>query len=264
MNWQNDSELQKILNDNYSGSQKLLSDFNNWLILHLNDIADISLLIKFISNKFPSFENFKNYLKTIKEIWEEKSILEVESYCNEFPTQLIISNEKLISNAVDKLKKFHMFITISNSSSVNNVLVELNNSIKNLEVFVCESRPVNEGQLAAKYLLRHNIKTHLITESAIAYFAEKVDACILGADKILPNGNVVNKMGSKLLAIASKYYSKPCYVIADKLKYSENNTFEPVIQNPKEIWDFTHGQLVISNLYFELIDKNLITTVISD
>ena len=106
---------------------------------------------------------------------------------------------------------------------------------KKLEVIVCESRPKFEGRLMAKELANYDINVELITDAMMGLYVHKIDVAIIGADIILNNGNVVNKVGSSPLALLCREYKKPFYVVSTKSKKSRKIVFKPNQENPEEI-----------------------------
>ncbi len=85
-----------------------------------------------------------------------------------------------------------------------------------LEVFADETRPRLQGTLTAWELSEHGIKTTLITDNAGGLLMRKglVDMVITGADRIARNGDVANKIGTYLKALAAADNSVPFYVAA--------------------------------------------------
>ncbi len=155
-------------------------------------------------------------------------------------------------------------ITLSRSGTVLEILKLWHQKNKKLKVVVCESRPKFEGRLMAKELADNGINVELITDAMMGLYVPKVDAAIIGADTVLKNGNVVNKVGSKSLALLCKEYKKPFYVVTSKSKLSKKKIFKPKKENPQEIWDKKVKNLSISNIYFEEIEKKLITKIFTD
>jgi methylthioribose-1-phosphate isomerase len=92
--------------------------------------------------------------------------------------------------------------------------------LKRLECVYCtETRPYNQGsRLTAYELVVEKIPGTLIADSmaAAAMKEKKIDAIIVGADRIAKNGDVANKIGTLQLAIAAKYLEIPFYVAATK------------------------------------------------
>lgn len=88
---------------------------------------------------------------------------------------------------------------------------------KDLEVFVCETRPRLQGaRLTAWELKQARIPFTLITDSMAGYFIQKgeVDLVVVGADRIAANGDVANKIGTYTLAVLAKENSVPFYIAA--------------------------------------------------
>jgi translation initiation factor 2B subunit (eIF-2B alpha/beta/delta family) len=98
----------------------------------------------------------------------------------------------------------------------------------------------------------------------MAQAIRNTDAVIIGADSILKNGNVVNKSGSLPLAILCKEYNKPFYVISTKSKISDKQKFKPPKENPGSVWNYKNPKLTVENFPFEEVNKNLITSIITE
>ena len=90
---------------------------------------------------------------------------------------------------------------------------------KKLEVWVDETRPRLQGaRLTAWELSRAKIPFRLICDNMAASLmrAGKVDACIVGADRIAANGDVANKIGTYSVAVNARHHGVPFYVAAPK------------------------------------------------
>ena len=88
---------------------------------------------------------------------------------------------------------------------------------KKLHVFVDETRPVLQGaRLTAWELMKDRIPCTLITDnmSASLFGAGKIDAVVVGADRIAANGDVANKVGTYGAAVLCKAHKVPFYVAA--------------------------------------------------
>lgn len=264
MDFTTDPELQKILADNKSGSVELLLKLNNYLSKNIFSRSNYNDLLKFLKKSFASFANIQNYLDELRKVISSENQNNIISFFGEFENrkELIIKN--IYNNCVSSLKNHNSFLTISNSSTILKILELLKKETSNLSITVCESRPVNEGQIMVQELNKIDIEVKLITEAMIASEIQKVDAAIIGADNVLPNGNVINKVGSNLIAIACKHYAKPFYVIADKSKSSSTGKFHEKEKPASEIWKNKPANMKIKNYYFEEIKKSLITKIITD
>ncbi|MER2505009.1 MAG: S-methyl-5-thioribose-1-phosphate isomerase, partial [Azonexus sp.] len=87
-----------------------------------------------------------------------------------------------------------------------------------VHVWVCETRPRNQGLLTAWELEQHGVPHTLIADNAAGLLMRngRVDAVIVGADRIAANGDVANKIGTYLKALAAADNGIPFYVAAPR------------------------------------------------
>ena len=112
-----------------------------------------------------------------------------------------------------------------------------------IHVWVDETRPRNQGMnLTAWELGQENIPHTIITDNAGGLLMQRgeVDLIIVGADRISIDGNVCNKIGTYLKALAAKIHKIPFYVAAPlstvDLNYQgENNLFDIECRDENEI-----------------------------
>jgi len=84
-----------------------------------------------------------------------------------------------------------------------------------LHVWVDETRPRNQGaSLTAYELGAHGVPHTIIADNAggLLMMQGKVDLCIVGTDRVTTNGDVANKIGTYLKALAAKDNRVPFYV----------------------------------------------------
>ena len=82
-------------------------------------------------------------------------------------------------------------------------------------VYVDETRPVLQGaRLTAWELGQAGIAHTLVCDNAAAHLMAEnaVDLVIVGADRVTANGDTVNKIGTRTLAIVAHYHGVPFYV----------------------------------------------------
>lgn len=88
---------------------------------------------------------------------------------------------------------------------------------KRVRVFADETRPFLQGaRLTAWELAKEGIPVTLITDSMAGHFLKSgdVDCAIVGADRIAANGDVANKIGTYMVALAAHENNVPFYVAA--------------------------------------------------
>lgn len=87
---------------------------------------------------------------------------------------------------------------------------------KKLHILVDETRPRLQGaRLTAWELSRYKIPYDIISDNSAGYFLHSgmVDKVIFGADRVARNGDVANKIGSYMLALAAHANNVPVYSV---------------------------------------------------
>lgn len=254
--------LDRILNNKTLGSYELVGLLNDYFLSLYKNKTKISLSIPVIKVKLGHFEAVNSYLKNLRSaIQSENKLLKfLENHSSRQKDELEIIFQKIYP----RLKNPDKIITLSRSGTVLAILKLLHDKDNNFRLVVCESRPKFEGKLMAQALAKAGIKTELITDAMMGIYISKVDAAIIGADAIMKNGNVVNKVGSKSLALLCKEYSKEFYVVATKSKLSSSDKFKPLQEDPKEVFNRRMKNLSVSNIYFEEIERKFITNIFTN
>ena len=85
-----------------------------------------------------------------------------------------------------------------------------------VHVWVSETRPRNQGLLTAWELGQHGVPYTLVVDNAagLLFQQQRVDLCLVGADRITRGGDVCNKIGTSLKALAARDAGIPFYVAA--------------------------------------------------
>lgn len=88
---------------------------------------------------------------------------------------------------------------------------------KKIHVYAAETRPRLQGaKLTAWELKRLRIPFTLITDNMIGYLMQRgaIDLVVVGADRIAPNGDTANKIGTYSAAVLAREHKVPFYVAA--------------------------------------------------
>lgn len=97
------------------------------------------------------------------------------------------------------------------------VVRSLHGSGRLAHVYCNETRPYNQGaRLTAYEIAFEKMPGTLICDSAAAALMSrgKVDAVVVGADRVADNGDTANKIGTYNLAVSCKYHGVPFFVAA--------------------------------------------------
>jgi ribose 1,5-bisphosphate isomerase len=171
---------------------------------------------------------------------------------------------------VEKDNEF-IIMTHCHSSVVTAILLEAKRQGNdNFMVINTETQPIMQGRKTAKKLLSAGIDVVHIVDSAMRWAVNhyKVDIIIVGADSITSEGTVLNKIGTRLLALVAHEEHVPFYVASPLLKYNPETSFgmleEIEMRDPTEIWDYQHDHLSILNPAFETVSRRYIDGLITE
>jgi methylthioribose-1-phosphate isomerase len=147
---------------------------------------------------------------------------------------------------------------------------------KSVHVYADETRPVLQGaRLTMWELMQQEIPCTLITDNtAASLFAKgKIDAVIVGADRIAANGDVANKIGTYNVAVLASYHGVPFYVAAPTSTFDDaiaSGSEIPIEErSPTEVTNVGSARLAptrakVFSPAFDVTPNELITAIISD
>lgn len=157
-------------------------------------------------------------------------------------------------------------LTHSRSSTVLAAMVEAKQRGRDFSVVATESRPMLEGRALAETIARQDIRVTLIADAAASLAMDHADLVMVGADKITPV-NLVNKIGTRMIALAARERGLPVYAICDTSKFIREDYFGRAIRdlgNPSELWPDAPRGVVVVNRYFEPTPLACFTGIITE
>ncbi len=147
---------------------------------------------------------------------------------------------------------------------------------KNIHVFADETRPFLQGaRLTTWELTKDNIPTTLIADNMAGTMMRlgKVQAVVVGADRIAANGDVANKIGTYSVAVLAREHAIPFYVAApwstvDMSMQSGNEI--PIEERPRK--EITHhggkqmapDAVLVENPAFDVTPAKYVTAIITE
>jgi len=132
------------------------------------------------------------------------------------------------------------------------------------KLFVAESRPGNEGIGVAEALAAEKTVT-LHTDAAVAHVLHEaaVDAVLVGADTVLPDGSVVNKTGTRAAALAADRDGVPFYVVAASDKVTTDETVPLESGDRAAVYD-GDATVDVRNPTFDVTPPELVERVVTE
>lgn len=219
----------------------------------------------------PLARNAVKYVLTKLENHEDAQAQILEGV-REFEDLLAQAKTKIKQNAIEELKDYEGILTHCHSSTVTASLIELAKRKPGLTIVSTETRPLFQGRITARELVDAGVKaTQIVDSAAVSFIVQDkylpVEAVLIGADEILPNGDIINKVGSFAMAIAARHADDEIYIATTLLKVDlDKPSDRPQIEirAAKEIWEDAPEGLNIINPSFEVVPSNLITGYITE
>jgi len=206
-------------------------------------------------------------IEAMKKNNKEKLLKSIEILKNSRPTAVNLFNtlieiEKIILNS----KNLGTALGIIYKAFENNLIEK---------VIVPETRPYLQGSRLTIYELEKlKIPYELITDNSIAFIMSKgeVDLAIVGADRVLSDGTLINKIGTLNIAILCNYYKIPFWTAFPTSTIDKSSKLEEVIiekRNKDEVIKFKNFLITIENANvinyaFDITPKHLITGYITE
>lgn len=155
-------------------------------------------------------------------------------------------------------------ITHSVSSSVREVFRL--SAPKGVRAVITESRPLFEGRALACELSGLGIATVYITEAQMGLFVGRADLALTGADAVLWDGSVVNKSGTRLLALAARDAGLPFEVCCESFKFSRALAHEVALEEmaADELAAPVLAHVTPRNVYFDITPARLVSAWITE
>jgi methylthioribose-1-phosphate isomerase len=147
---------------------------------------------------------------------------------------------------------------------------------KKLHVYADETRPFLQGsRLTAWELMKDGIPTTVISDNMAGSMMRrgKIDAIVVGADRVAANGDVANKIGTYTLAILAKEHGIPFYVAAPistvDLDMRDGSGIPIEQRSRKEVTHIAGRQMVpdgveVENPAFDVTPARLVTAIITE
>lgn len=147
----------------------------------------------------------------------------------------------------------------------------------NFKVFCDETRPLLQGaRLTAYELTKAGIDTTVICDNMASLVMKqgKINAVLVGTDRIAANGDIANKIGTSGVAILAKHYGIPFYVLGpySTIDYNCPTGDDIVIEERdadeiKTMWykePMAPNEAKCYNPAFDVTDNSMITAIITD
>ena len=205
----------------------------------------------------------KNNSKKVNDIAKS-----VSSSANQFLNNLERSREEIAIIGANRIRNGSVIFTHCHSSTVMYMLQKAKQQGKIFEIICTETRPIFQGRKTAKEMLGLDLKTTMIVDTAARHFMNQADIVLVGSDAITSEGNVINKIGTSLIALAAHEARTPFYVVSELLKFDPatiHGDYEKIEErDPSEVWKDSPKKLIIRNPAFDVTRRDYIHGIICE
>ena len=158
-------------------------------------------------------------------------------------------------------------LTICHSRSVIDMLIKAKSKIK--KVYCLESRPLYQGRVTAKELSEAGLDVTLIVDNAASSVMKECDYFFSGADALLADGDIVNKIGTAQISMLCAHFDVKHYAVSSTHKFEPASFFgkaEPIEQRAfDEVWEEkARGKVKINNPAFDRTESSSIEGIICE
>jgi methylthioribose-1-phosphate isomerase len=147
---------------------------------------------------------------------------------------------------------------------------------KKIHVYADETRPFLQGsRLTAWELMKDGIPTTVISDNMAGAMMQqgKINAIVVGADRIAANGDVANKIGTYTVAVLAREHGIPFYVAAPSssvdLETADGNRIPIEQRDGKEVTHIAGRQMVpegveVENPAFDVTPAKFVTAIVTE
>lgn len=246
----------------------------------------LSEILKILKNTRPTAYNLFWALSRMEKKFIETNgnLVELEKEARKIEEEDLDSCKKIGENGFFYFKDKKRIMTICNAGGLATsgygtalgILRKCKEEGINQEIFALETRPFLQGaRLTLWELQKDGFDVTLLCDGMAGWAMKnlKIDAIVVGADRIAKNGDTANKIGTYQLAILAKSHGVPFFVAApfSTIDLSiPSGEFIPIEErNEEEVLNFMGKRIApfgakARNPAFDVTPYNLIYKIITD
>jgi ribose 1,5-bisphosphate isomerase len=141
-----------------------------------------------------------------------------------------------------------------------------------LDAIVKETRPRKQGHITARRLREMGVPVTLIVDGAAGRYLDDADHVIVGADSIAADGSVVNKIGTRSLAVTARERDTPIVVAAQTIKLDpetlSGHTVEIETREEREVISEGEreaiGDIAVENPAFDVTPPRYVDAIVTE
>lgn len=196
---------------------------------------------------------------------EDAATQEIELAIETFVADFEEAGEQVVQQARAVFPASGWVATISRSSLVESLLLDVARTGGQVKVLLSEGRPLLEGRRLAQVLAEAKVPCWLTVDAAAVLLLPRAAALFVGADAVFPK-MFVNKAGSYALLLAARELNVPVYALAQRAKFlpTPGGLYELGERDPEQVWNDAPVGISVRNLTFEEVPLDLLRGVVTE
>src|SRR3989440_11913848 len=216
------------------------------------DPKELAEVARRISEAQPAMAIVHNVAQLVARLVSEG--LDPKAVLLEIRTELDRARERIARTFLKVVPPHATIVTLSYSDNVLEAIKMAHGRGHVNRAYVLESGPLFEGRTMANALSDAGVPASAVPDSEGASLLARASCALVGADSVLRDGAVVNKVGTRGLAAVAADRKKPFYVACETLKFDARYDAAtwPGLRIPS------------MNSTFEVTPSELITTTVTE
>ncbi len=250
--------IRSIAEDRTSGASKLARlalDAMGLAIVEAKghpDPKELGEVARRLSDAQPAMAIVHNVAHLVARLISEG--LDPRSVLGEVRTELDHARDRIARTFLKVVPPHATIITLSHSDNVLEAIKMAHGRGHVNRAYVLESGPLFEGRTLASALSDAGVPSMAVPDAEGSSLMARASCALVGADSVLRDGSVVNKVGTHSLARAAVDRKKPFYVACETLKFDA--------RYDAATWPGLHIPTMSST--FEVTPPELITTTVTE
>ncbi len=190
----------------------------------------------------------------------------------EFRQRLDSAQDDLGAIGANRLQDGDTVLFHCHSTDVMSCIQAAREQGKSLSAIVKETRPRKQGHITARQLRELGVPVTLVVDGAAGRYLDRADHVFVGADSVTADGSVVNKIGTRQLAVTARERDTPIVVAAQTVKLDPStlsgHTVEIEMRDESEVISERErgeiGDITVENPAFDVTPPRYIDAIVTE
>lgn len=224
----------------------------------------------------PTAVSLPNSLRYILRRTEGETVDELRTSAvagaREFRERLDSAQDDLGAIGANRLQDGDTVLFHCHSTDVLSCIRTAREQGKSLSAIVKETRPRKQGHITARQLRELDVPVTLVVDGAAGRYLDEADHVFVGADSVTADGSVVNKIGTRQLAVTARERDTPIVVAAQTVKLDpatlSGHTVDIEMRDEAEVISESEreeiGDITVENPAFDVTPPRYIDAIVTE